>query len=140
MRKQIMDGLRKAGQRLSDFDNAYADKLAAALTGDPEKVGFLRSTLAGIAGSTPRNTKADIDFDSAEFKALPSHYQFFSKNIEWGGPAAGYGIRYGLPAVGVTLAGKGLYDLSQGLYAMAADTPVFGGPEDGAQPGQLPLQ
>jgi hypothetical protein len=53
--------------------------------------------------------------------------------------AANIGSRYLLPAGGVTLAGKGLYDLTQGLYAAASATPVFGGPEDGAQPGQLPL-
>jgi len=140
MRKQLMDGLRKAGERFNDFDNAYAEKLAKAIRGNVEEMGFLRNAAASVAEMTPRYTKREIDINSDEFKELPQYLQFVTKNIEWGGPAAGYGVRYRLPEAGVTLAGKGLYDISQGLYAMASETPIFGGPEDGAQPGQLPLQ
>lgn len=43
--------------------------------------------------------------------------------------AANFGVRYGLPAAGVTLAGKGLYDL----------TVAFGGGADYQEQGQLPL-
>lgn len=43
--------------------------------------------------------------------------------------AANVGVRYGLPAAGVTLAGKGLYDL----------TVAFGGGADQQERGQLPL-
>lgn len=43
--------------------------------------------------------------------------------------AANMGVRYGLPAAGVTLAGKGLYDL----------TVAFGGGADYQEQGQLPL-
>ena len=43
--------------------------------------------------------------------------------------ASNVGVRYGLPAAGVTLAGKGLYDM----------TAMFGNGADYPEEGQLPL-
>ena len=43
--------------------------------------------------------------------------------------AANVGVRYGLPAAGVTLAGKGLYDM----------TAMFGNGADYPEEGQLPV-
>jgi hypothetical protein len=126
MRKQLMDGLRKAGQRLSDFDAAYAERASRDM-GSVEK-----HPLRHLLGASPLSQIGDVQADTLAERIL-------GEGLVLGTKATNIGYRYGLPAAGVTLAGKGLFDITQGLYAMAADTPVFGGPEDGAQPGQLPL-
>lgn len=126
MRNTMMNALRKAGQRLNEFDVAYA-KRASRDMGEVEK-----HPLRQMLGAAPLSEIGDVQADSMIERLL-------GESLAMGTRATNVGYRYGLPAAGVTLAGKGLYDLSQGLYAAAAETPVFGGPEDGAQPGQLPL-
>ena len=81
-----MNQLRKAGRALSNFDDKYAD---AAWNEDvPElfQVGHVVSL--GMPGPTGHNV------GDAAIKA------------------ANFASRYALPAGGVTLAGKGLYDLT----------------------------
>ena len=117
----IMDNLRKAGTAFFDMDQKYANAFEAKLPSNPNIVqGF-----GGMGRAMPLR---DINPITSDLKLEDSALL-----------AANIGSRYLLPAGGVTLAGKGLYDLTQGLYAAASATPVFGGPEDGAQPGQLPL-
>ena len=123
-RQSIMNGLRKAGQTLLDMDERYAKAIEDRLPQNPNVVqGF-----GGFGSAIPiREIHPFANEKTAD------------KFIDAGILGANIASRYLLPAGGVTLAGKGLYDLSQGLYAVADATPVFGGPEDGQQPGQLPL-
>ena len=140
MRKQIMDGLRKAGQRFLDFDAAYADKLGQSGSADSILSAFgmygravpLKEFKNPVMPVGTYEAMGGIGPRSAANAAL-------GNSVDKGLLLANLASRYALPAGSITLAGKGLYDLSQGLYAIAADTPVFGGPEDGSQPGQLPL-
>ena len=120
-RQTMMDALRSAGDKLLNFDDRYAKALERGLPTNPNVVqgfGGMRRAIP-IREMNPF-TSDDRLIDSA----------FLAANVA---------SRYALPAGAVTLAGKGLYDLTQGLYAAASATPVFGGPEDGAQPDQLPL-
>jgi hypothetical protein len=133
-RQAVMDALRDAGARLNNFDQMYADKVKSAVYGDDPRgaKGWVGDFLGGRYN--------DVEVNSELLGSAPFGVRAATRGMQFAVPAVGYTARYGLPAAGVTLAGKGLFDLTQGLYAMASETPVFGGPEDGQQPGQLPLQ
>jgi hypothetical protein len=140
-RQMIMDNLRKAGTAFLDMDERYAKALEDRLPVNPNPVqGF-----GGLGRVVPiREHRGVIPVGSDyEFRGGhgPKEFKNHIKERMFDHAILGANIasRYALPAGGVTLAGKGLYDLTQGLYASASATPVFGGPEDGAQPGQLPL-
>ena len=112
-----MNQLRKAGKALQDFDTAYAERAARDMGGiekSPMKV-----MLGGTSLSEPIQ---DFQADSV-----------LDKVLGYGAAAGVYGTnagyRYGLPAAGLTLAGKGLYDL----------TAAFGNSADYQEPGQLSL-
>ena len=110
-----MGQLRKAGQALADMDRAYANKVASHI--DPKKHPLAEmgsaAPLVDIFGGT-----ADSQAESIMLGAMNT-----------GVMAANVASRYALPAGGVTLAGKGLYDLAVG----------FGGPADGQEPNQLSM-
>ena len=126
-RKMVMDNLRKAGTAFLDMDERYANAVADKLLSNVSPNIVLGSIqgYGGMGSSIPLRQMNPLTSDN---RLVDGTYL-----------AANLASRYALPAGGVTLAGKGLYDLTQGLYASASATPVFGGPEDGAQPGQLPL-
>ena len=100
-------------KRIADFDRAYANRAAKDMGG--------QETLGGYLGGTPLadfsiSTKAAKE----EFAGKPiSNMDNLLSNIGEAalivGPAmaTNVGYRYGLPAAGVTLAGKALYDLTQ---------------------------
>jgi len=134
MRKKIMDSLRSAGAKLNGFDQMYSDAVKKRVKG--ESPSARRDILADALGGR----WGDVEVDDELLSSMPNYIKAGARAYQYGVPAVGYATRYALPAAGVTLAGKGLYDLTQGLYAAASATPVFGGPEDGQQPGQLPLQ
>ena len=112
-----MQQLRKAGKALQDFDRDYADRARADFGG--EQKAPLKSMLGGTPLSEPvQDFKADGPLGTAlGYATIAGIY----------GSNAGY--RYGLPAAGLTLAGKGLYDL----------TAQFGNAADYQEPGQLSL-
>ncbi len=128
MRERIGKGFRKVGEAINNFDKAYAAKLerdakgpidAAGLYGRAiplsesyEAIGMSECEARGGIG--PR-TRAERDMGRA---------------VGTGVLAANLASRYLLPAGGVTLAGKGLYDL----------TVQFGGQADQPQPTELGLQ
>lgn len=121
-----MNALRKAGTRLNEFDTAYAERAA-------RDMGVIEDhPIRHMLGGSP------ISSISAEGDSMVE--KLIAQSMVAGSIGTNLGYRYGLPAAGVTLAGKGLFDLSQGLYNAAANTPVFGSnPADGSQQGQLPL-
>ena len=119
----IMDNLRKAGTAFLDMNEKYAN----ALEEQAKKVEF-PNAVQGFGAMGRAIPVREMNPLTSDDRLVDSAFL-----------AANLASRYALPAGGVTLAGKGLYDLTQGLYASASATPVFGGPEDGAQPGQLPL-
>ena len=131
-------GLRKAGQSLIDTivnaETAYADRSRkdAYERGD-------RST--AILGGTPLFEKAEytpVDRIKEDMKETLGReargyevlgIQAGERALVGGIKAVNAGYRYGLPAAGVTLAGKGLIDL----------TAQFGNAADQPEQGQLPL-
>ena len=116
MRKQIQEGLRKAGKSLQDLDYAYSDKVNAFLLGDPEKASMVRQIGSGILSHplTPDRIEFD-DNDTRKEKILGRAYQVTT-------PVIGGAVRYGLPAAGVTAAGMGLMNIVDGLNQQTAST------------------
>ena len=107
MRKQF----NKLGRKIAEVDKAYGDKVGRFIGGDPRTRkdgwwGVTRGAAGMVASSQPG--KVSIEFDSE-----PGPWaRRGAKAAEYGIPAAGLGIRYGIPAAGITLAGKGLMDLT----------------------------
>jgi hypothetical protein len=124
MRKQIMDGLRKAGQKINDFDLMYADAVKQRVYGDEP------TATSQIVGDFLGGRIGDVEIDKEVLKAVPPYAQFGARAYQYAVPTVGYTARYIAPAAGVTLAGKGLIDIANS----------FGGPADEPQPNELVLE
>ncbi len=115
MRKQIIDGLRMAGQKIRNFDDAYASKLANYIGGfKPENASFGQSVqvAAGLGAGVPATRKFAVEEENDILRAL----------MGYGVPAVNAGVRYGVPAAGLI----GLQQGISSLYDVAAQTPVMG--------------
>ena len=116
---------RKAGDKLQGFGEAVgrgfldADaKYASKLRGD----GNSQRTAGQISELMGKTSVRDImarsvDADSQVEKVLGAV-------MDAGVIGTNLGYRYGLPAAGVTLAGKGLFDIGVALGEAAADRPT----------------
>lgn len=104
-----MGQLRKAGQALADMDRAYANKVASHI--DPQK-----QPLAEMGSAVPL---ADVFGGTADSQAE----KVMLGAMNTGVMAANVASRYALPAGGITLAGKGLYDLTT-QFGSSADEPA----------------
>jgi len=111
-----MQQLRKAGKALNDFDKAYASRAAKDMGGAHQSP--MRVMLGGSALS-------DIGYDIKAAKGPREH--MIGSAFVAGVGATNVGYRYGLPAAGLTLAGKGLLDL------------MYGGQADRPEPRTLPM-
>lgn len=121
-----MNILRKAGQAIRDFDDSYSEKIANFYLDRFDKsskttADVIKSTIGLSAGGAIPSTKKFTDV-SAGNKSIENA-------LGYAMPAVSAVSKYVLPAAGVTLAGKGLYDL----------TIAFGSPADGQEPNQLSL-
>ena len=115
MRKQIMDGLRMAGEKVRNFDDAYASKLAEYIGGfKPENasIGQGVQVAAGLGAGVPATRKFAVEEENDLLRAL----------MGYGVPAVNAGVRYGVPAAGLI----GLQQGIAGLYDVASQTPVMG--------------
>ena len=116
-RETVGNALRKAGQVLSDIDRAYAGKIA-------EGIDAQRQPFRGITTTVPvedvidgiKNGSADSQMEAV-----------LGAVMDAGVLGANVASRYALPAGGITLAGKALYDL----------TTQFGGMADQPEPTTL---
>ena len=111
-----MNALRMAGQKIKAFDDAYADRVARDI------VSVHEYPLRHLLGASPIIEDPQLVADTLMEKLL-------GYGMIAGTTATNIGYRYGLPAAGVTLAGKGLYDM----------TAAFGNGADYPEEGQLPL-
>jgi hypothetical protein len=111
-----MGQLRKAGQALADMDRAYAGKVESHIDVNKQPLVGMGSTVPLADVFTPG--QADSQAEKVLLAAMDA-----------GVLTANVASRYALPAGGITLAGKGLYDL----------TTQFGGPADGQEPNQLSM-
>ena len=99
MRARIMNSLRKAGDKVRAFDDAYAAKVGELIMG--ENPGMARGIAGGIAGA-PATRLAEVTSDGTNGAIVEA----LLKMAPYGAPAASAGIRYGLPIAGaVGLAG-----------------------------------
>ena len=113
MRKQIIDGLRMAGQKVQNFDDAYANKLAEYIGSfKPENasMGQGLQVAAGLGAGVPATRKFAVEEENDLLRAL----------MGYGVPAVNAGVRYGVPAAGLIGVSSGI----GALYDMASQTPV----------------
>lgn len=103
-----MLGLRFAAEKLGQFDEAYANRAAKDMG------GLYESPLKVMLGGMPLNSEVELDGDTRIKRAVEAAMLggVYGTNV---------GYRYGLPAAGVTLAGKGLYDLTQAMSGPSTD-------------------
>ena len=121
--------IRKAGDAIRSFDDAYAQKvlkgppLTAMLGGAPLTYGIQPSPAKELAMGMAAELKGPASKDQIQ------RHQAIEYAMGAGLMATSAGYRYGLPAAGVTLAGVGIHELAQ----------KFGGPGDTQEPNQLSL-
>ena len=121
MRKQIMGGLRMAGQKVRGFDDAYASKLAEYIGGfKPQQGGVMDNlqTAALMSSAVPVTRR----FDTGAVGNTMQSAQILHNLVGYGVPALNAGVRYGVPAAGLI----GLQQGIAGLYDVASQTPVMG--------------
>ena len=111
-----LEQLRKAGKALDNFDRAYANKVASRI--DPHKHPIAEMGSAVPISDALQGGSADTPTEKALLVAMNA-----------GVAGMNVASRYALPAGGVTLAGKALYDL----------TMQFGGVADQPEPNQLSM-
>ena len=113
------------GSAISNFFLDLDEKYAAALRSGQPDMGANREAFEATSIRDLMNNPAEMTNKDGD--------SFFNYVVNPAMQAAPYAsniaVRYGLPAAGVTLAGKGLYDL----------TVAFGGGADYQEQGQLPL-
>ena len=104
-RKTIMDGLRKAGTMLGNADKAYTDAV--------RKVPAFNNPGSGV----PFNEMFKYPNEGVGWKE-----RRIVNAMAAGVLASNVASRYALPLGGVTLAGKGLHDLTVGLQQQTEHT------------------
>ncbi len=106
---RILEMLKAGGQKLEGMDNRYADAVYDRLGGQQA------NPLLGMTSSVPI-----MDIVRQDAGGVPAMMA-----QKYGAIGANVASRYALPAGGVMLAGKGLADLTNGLYDVASDTPIL---------------
>jgi hypothetical protein len=115
MRAQIMNSLRKAGDKVRAFDDAYAAKLGQLIMGkDP---GIVRG-IAGIVAGAPATRRAVVEMNGAEPRLL----QMLGQAAPYGIPAASAGLRYGIPAAGAV----GIHNILTSGFDQMSDLNIIG--------------
>ena len=127
MRERIGKGFRKVGEALNNFDKAYASKFERNAKGPIDGVGMVGRAVPlsesyETIGMSEYETRGGIGPRTRSERDM-------GRAVGTGVFAANLASRYLLPAGGITLAGKGLYDL----------TTQFGAIADQQQPSELPL-
>jgi hypothetical protein len=124
-----LEMLRKAGSAFMDFDKKYADAVYRPgmdrVTTNTQAIPFSDFVGGGI------DVRDEAGIKVPGLATGGSRIDAFNQ-VMADAPyiAANAGVRYGLPAAGVTIAGKALYDM----------TAAFGNGADYPEQGQLPLQ
>ncbi len=112
MRAAIMKGLRKAGDKVQAFDDAYAAKLAEYIGGISTKQGSIGDNLQSAA-LMATGIPATRRFDTGEVANTMQGAQILHGLMGYGLPALNAGVRYGVPAAGAYAAVQGLTDVLQ---------------------------
>lgn len=120
MRKQIMDGLRMAGQKVRGFDDAYASKLAEYIGGFKPQQGGVMDNLQNV-GLIASAVPATRMYDTGAVGNTMQSAKMLHNIVGYGVPALNAGVRYGVPAAGLIGVGHGL----NALYDAASQVPVM---------------
>ncbi len=108
---RILEMLRAGGKSLENMDNRYADAVY-------DRFGNGNSTVGNvIRGGSNEPIMNIIKSDAQGVPGLVA--------TKYGMLGANLASRYALPAGGVMLAGKGLADLTNGLYDYASEQPIL---------------
>jgi hypothetical protein len=127
MRERIGKGFRKVGEALNNFDKAYAGKFERDAKGPVDLLGLYGR---GVPLSESYDAIGMNDYEArGGIGPRTRSERDMGRAVGTGVFAANVASRYLLPAGGITLAGKGLYDL----------TTQFGEIADQQQPSELPL-
>ncbi len=117
MRKQIIDGLRKAGQKVQNFDDSYASKLAeyiGSFKPQNASMGQGLQVAAGLGAGVPATRKFAVEEENDILRAL----------MGYGVPAVNAGVRYGVPAAGLI----GVAGMLNNGYQQLSQVDVIGQP------------
>ena len=110
---RILEMLKAGGQKVDNLDRASVDRIKQ----DAPNVGKAR-------GLTTQVPLGDVMAHEFAYGGNPQIDSYLNGMV-YGSGAANLASRYALPAGGVMLAGKGLADLTNGLYDVASDTPIL---------------
>lgn len=115
MRRAIVDKARMAGEYLRNKDEQYGQLLVDLIVGKDDSrmsnnplLGGAQGIAAMLAGAPATRLATDLVQHSP---TDPKLLTMLGKTAEYGVPAAAAGIRYGLPAVGITETTKALLSL-----------------------------
>ena len=112
---RLLNNIRYAGKRLREFDDAYAGKIMdmyapAATRAEKQGNTALQSAIIGasiLGGGLPAR-KIPVGKSAGQ----PKWAEAMQEPVAYAIPAVSTAVRYGAPAAGVALAGKGIYDLA----------------------------
>jgi len=110
--------LRKAGDRFRAFDDAYTNKI-------DERLGDIGQYLTKGRDLNPLETMGMLGAYSVTRPVTRKYSEEGNEvpNIAaYGIPAISAGVKYALPAAGIGLAGKGIYDLTASLNQQTSGT------------------
>ena len=107
---------RRAGEAIRKFDDGYSAKIAQMYEGSHPVVDSIGSV---FGGGIPSFRKAEVPR-----KIGPERHRerVIRETMEYALPVVNAVPKYALPAVGVTLAGKALIDLTGGLNQQSVGT------------------
>jgi hypothetical protein len=114
---RILEMLKAGGQKLDNFDRAYANRMF-------DTTGSEVGVLTRAYPLTEPIAANDYEF-AGGFGPRTNAEQMTNNVLSGVSRASNIASRYALPAGGVMLAGKGLADLTNGLYDVASDTPIL---------------
>jgi hypothetical protein len=114
-------------EKFLDFDQAYAKKVEELLYPESERggkgaMGVARGYGATVAGTSLKDILNNPVTITKKYGEKPTAKdEILRAAFQYGLPVTNVGARYVLPAMGVTAAGKGLYDLTQMLSPYEKD-------------------
>jgi hypothetical protein len=123
-----MDKLRKAGQALRDFDDAYSNKIANFYESRYEKSGKTQADAMKeglgmmLGGALPSTRKTGMEVTPNSKGEYNKVEQGLANVLDYALPAESAVVKYVLPAAGVTLAGKGLIDMANVIGQQTSTT------------------
>ena len=100
---RLLNGIRYAGARIKELDRGYSKKIQDMYDKAPSAVRTMGYHMGGVFPS--------FELPDIERTATSRMGKAAENVVAVGYPAISAAAKYGAPAAGITLAGKGIYDL-----------------------------